>query len=205
MYSAVRNESWRNWMKRYVLKIIFLLFSHSLVVFSLWDVYRYQPIPHSVVLHDCIHVVYMLYSKWMLLTERLRFTTFYGRLYTTLRRLKHKLDCFWSQKLCFKSDPRYGECRNWFYIVFNHFRVCWIQCRAVPSSTIYAKARILRLKVGLENRSKISQKQRCQQVMSQYKTHTCCFICDPPYKASKNNFTMFLTIFEYAESDIGRC
>ena len=93
------------------------------------------------------------------------------------------LDCLWSQKLCLKSDPRYEACRNWSYSVFNHFRVCWIQCRAVPSSTIYAKARILRFKIGLENRSKILQKQSCQQVMSQYKTHTCCFVCDPPYEA----------------------
>ena len=70
------------------------------------------------------------------------------------------VDCLWSQKLCFKSDPRYEACRNWFYSVFNHFWVCWIQCRAVPSSTIYAKARILRFKIGRENRSKISQKTK---------------------------------------------
>ena len=33
-------------------------FSHSLVVFSLRDIYRYQPIPHSAVL-----LVYMLYTS----------------------------------------------------------------------------------------------------------------------------------------------
>ena len=69
------------------------------------------------------------------------------------------LDCLWSQTLCSKSDPRYETYRNLFYSVFNHFRVCWIQSRVVPSSTINAKARILRFKIGLENRSKISQQQ----------------------------------------------
>ena len=58
------------------------------------------------------------------------------------------LDCLWFQKLCCKSDQRYEACRNWFYGVFNHFRVCWIQFRAVPSSAIYAKARILRFKIS---------------------------------------------------------
>ena len=100
------------------------------------------------------------------------------------------------------ADPRYEACRNWFYGVFNHFRVCWIQCRAVPSSTIYAKARILRFKIGLENRSKISQKQRWQSVQgicmpALYVTHSM--------RSAKINFTMFLTFFEYAESNAERC
>ena len=72
----------------------------------------------------------------------------------------------------------------------------------VPSSTIYAKARILLFKIGLENRSKISQKQRFQPVQG---------ICMPALyvthgvRRAKIIFTMFLTFFEYAESNAGRC
>ena len=43
----------------------------------------------------------------------------------------------------------------------------------MPSSTIDAKARILRFKIDYENCSKISQKQRCQQGMSQCKAYVC--------------------------------
>ena len=71
------------------------------------------------------------------------------------------------------ADPRYEACRNWFFCVFNHFRVCWIQCRAVPSSNIYAKARTFWFKIGLKNRSKISKQHWCQQCMSQYKAYVC--------------------------------
>ena len=91
------------------------------------------------------------------------------------------INCLWSQKLCLKRDPEYEACRNWFYSVFNHFRVCWIQCRAVlkylcKSSNFTIQNWSWK---SLENHSK----QRCQQVMSQYKIHTCCFICDPSYEA----------------------
>ena len=56
--------------------------------------------------------------------------------------------------------------------------------------------------IGLENRSKISQKQRWQPVQG---------ICMPvlyvihSMRNAKINFTMFLTFFEYAESNAERC
>ena len=43
---------------------------------------------------------------------------------------------------------------------------------------------------SLENLSK----QRCQHVMSQYKTHTCCFVCDPPYE--KTRILRFKGVFD---------
>ena len=63
-------------------------------------------------------------------------------------------------------------------------------------------------KIGPENRSKISQKQRCQQVMSQYKTHRglhAALYVTHRMRRAKSNFTMFLTISEYAESDAQQC
>ena len=74
--------------------------------------------------------------------------------------------------------------------------------RAVPSSAIYAKARILRFKICLENRPKISQKQRFQPVQgifmpALYVTHGM--------RRAKLNFTMFFNFFEYAESNAERC
>ena len=83
------------------------------------------------------------------------------------------------------ADPRYEACRNWFYGVFNNFWVCWIQCRVVPSSTIYAKARILRFKIVLENLSKTKVLARTR--------HTCmpALYVIHGMRRAKNNFTMF--------------
>ena len=72
----------------------------------------------------------------------------------------------------------------------------------VPSSTIYAKARILRFKIGLENRSKISQKQRFQPEQS---VRMPALYVTYGMRRAKINFTMFLIFFEYAESNAERC
>ena len=80
----------------------------------------------------------------------------------------------------------------------------------MPSSNIYAKTQTFRFKIGPENRSKISQEQggggggsaRYEPVQGP------CSLCMPAsygMRWAKINFSMFLTIFEYAEYNTERC
>ena len=68
----------------------YFCFSHSLLVFPLWDVLRDQPIPHSAVLHVVLYMLYacMPYSRW---AAGLIDVCHVGQLYTYLRRWK-----FWT-------------------------------------------------------------------------------------------------------------
>ena len=61
-------------------------------------------------------------------------------------------------------------------------------------SNIYAKARILRFKISPEKHSKISQQQRDQQGMSQYKAYACLLHVIHRMRCAKIIFSMFLTI-----------
>ena len=124
----------------------FYTFSHSLVVFPLWDVLRDQPISHSAVLHVVLYMLYacMLYSRW---AAGLMVVCHVGQLYTYLRRWKISTNRVRKYKRCSFSCgmEKYSTCPRkrcspkgshlipWTSAVFSDTALKWTPFACLPA------------------------------------------------------------------------
>ena len=115
--------------------------------------------------------------------------------------LSHTLDCLLFQYMLTHGTKRAEINFLVFLTIFEYAESDAEWCQA---QLFMQRLEFHDLKLGLENRSKIFQKQRFQPVQGICTCMPALYVTHGMRRA-KIIFTMFLTFFEYAESNAERC